>query len=1281
MDSRHLRLILSHALYVCSASLLFLTPVFSQTVADGSNRLIAVHPEHGFTSGRSLDVQYTGALFGYYRVEANRGPIVGGATKTLPAVKKFLDDRQGDHGLLLGMGDNFAPEFGASIQLEGVGPDCEKPALQFETNKYGRDQAPALLYKLSGWVAPHAHCDNVTNFLLKAGYRAVVPGREDFLYSAGWLQSIGILLKHEQAAYNPNPEHRLNLLAANLRVEGGKTKACPLLFSQDAVKATEDKRPDEADAEEKTQCSQSEGELVPEAVDWIERLDVAIESERVNEEMRVAAHGSPYVRRQLLINQMSMTLVAMRDAISKVNDQRQKSDLVNTIKNLKRLTTEDGYRIEDGKVVPHESLLSSVDDLEEPFSSFPKDVQTAVEGLEEIFDQLKSAKTDKAEVQQAEEFLFEDGSRRAVRHLLLRSVAAEERDNGYVFSDFKIGDKVSARTLLVGVVGRETMNAVSPTNLQLGAGKVTVLDPRRSAEILVRAAYLAASDEHQPISKVIIMAQMPHTEAEELGAHLRADLLLPARFFDGPFPIDLILSEAQAEHASPILDTRYHNDEMIPVLTPHPAFSRTLPGLVAPVSVAQIREVGSARHMSNRTSLNSMPNDGLTTTLKLLRHELADSGINATLDDTSAIDFLLREIQASSHADVVLLERRDLYLGPLPLEYSDYEDICLSPKTLQQATQTPVLEKKSADEKACRLHVALDRILWKGDFSQRVMVTGKDLKDALKAADDQVIAQRSLAARDTSDQWLVTFGVVTSDSTNLTRLESSSDRFGVPWSDECRVDEGQKDTQYCVNGATIADDAGYWISTSDHIANDTEIYTMFEPKMADYRQQQSIKLVYTHPPSRDRKAISEDVFLTDELTANLRRQSANERNTLIVEASQRTPQGTVLQHLQQTRSLIHWDYAKLVAGFSLRHPDGGNAAAAGFQGVTDTRASQPSQQELDLESLSRFSSDVKTANSAYAFSVGSQSDAEYDRAILGNLINKPINASYTLNSLTAGGFIEKRFPFWRDAKTTDGSWASRQLPRTLFVLYPYQYQRQITGNFIFLNYSAGNGELTIQAPVVSGHSYKAGLRHEFASGRKRVFDSGSYVESGWEYVVQNDVARSLTLTTASTHQSKVCYATQTQTISECFSGFTINSTTMAGPPDLVSQTTTGMYWDIHVQRSLPKGGDSTNAKINVAIDTKGDFFGERRSSLATQTRYAFPVSASINFPVLRNLSLSPTYSAFLFENQLSQQSILVNTFSMSAKWYYDRDSAVPFGRMFLFKGPASQDQTKTAKTK
>ena len=121
----------------------------------------------------------------------------------------------------------------------------------------------------------------------------------------------------------------------------------------------------------------------------------------------------------------------------------------------------------------------------------------------------------------------------------------------------------------------------------------------------------------------------------------------------------------------------------------------------------------------------------------------------------------IAELQLMSHADVAVLERRDLFLDFLPLEYAGYA-VC----------EFSISHARDENERyyggeAARMRVALDRILWKGDYSERVMVTGKDLKALLKAAQDQVVAQESLAARDTVDQWLVTFGVTTSDKKDL----------------------------------------------------------------------------------------------------------------------------------------------------------------------------------------------------------------------------------------------------------------------------------------------------------------------------------------------------------------------------------------------------------------------------------------------------------------------------------------------------------------------------------
>jgi hypothetical protein len=61
-----------------------------------------------------IRVTYTGKLFGYYRIEPEEN-----REHYLPPVKAFLDTvppTAGDN-LLLGMGDNFGPEFGSSMQL------------------------------------------------------------------------------------------------------------------------------------------------------------------------------------------------------------------------------------------------------------------------------------------------------------------------------------------------------------------------------------------------------------------------------------------------------------------------------------------------------------------------------------------------------------------------------------------------------------------------------------------------------------------------------------------------------------------------------------------------------------------------------------------------------------------------------------------------------------------------------------------------------------------------------------------------------------------------------------------------------------------------------------------------------------------------------------------------------------------------------------------------------------------------------------------------------------
>src|SRR5579871_5581170 len=69
-----------------------------------------------------FSLEYTGGLFGYYRIEEpDKDKRLEGNNEELKPVRDFLDKRgslvkdkkNADDRLLLGMGDNFGPEFGA----------------------------------------------------------------------------------------------------------------------------------------------------------------------------------------------------------------------------------------------------------------------------------------------------------------------------------------------------------------------------------------------------------------------------------------------------------------------------------------------------------------------------------------------------------------------------------------------------------------------------------------------------------------------------------------------------------------------------------------------------------------------------------------------------------------------------------------------------------------------------------------------------------------------------------------------------------------------------------------------------------------------------------------------------------------------------------------------------------------------------------------------------------------------------------------------------------------
>jgi hypothetical protein len=260
----------------------------------------------------------------------------------------------------------------------------------------------------------------------------------------------------------------------------------------------------------------------------------------------------------------------------------------------------------------------------------------------------------------------------------------------------------------------------------------------------------------------------------------------------------------------------------------------------------------------------------------------------------------------------------------------------------------------------------------------------------------------------------------------------------------------------------------------------------------------------------------------------------------------------------------------------------------------------------------------------------------------------------------------------------------------LLVLAPYQYQIQVNHPYLFFPFAASSplpGELTVKLPRNTSWTDRVGLRHEFgpsgwlgAGGKHPVFTTGSYIEAGGEYIVQNNVLGGITLANGTTQ--KTCLVNANITLPACFSqppAFAVTSNTkLAQPPIVKDLHTPGLYWTFHLQNRLFGKADK---QVNLVTDTQGDYYFGRQASaeLPTQTEYAIPLSISVNFPAFGNFSFAPTYSGFFYKSQLSTQSLQVNSFSITAKWYLARDNRVPVVRQSKLPGPQSSDQTKTAK--
>src|ERR1700722_19797348 len=1307
-----------------------------------SMALPLLHPCFLRGQSNTTQIDYTGSLYGYYRMEYNEPD-----QKHLPPVKNFLDvyRKSNPDTLLIGLGDNFGPEFGASIQLENLDtPDPSKGGCNFpqSIDPNSKETRPESLYKDDGRFAPRANCDNVLNFMMHAGFRAVVPGSQDFMYTAQWLRVAGLLLSEadhdsQQSADIANHDHATDLLGANLLITM-KGQRCPLLFSQNPL---------DRDA---FRCIGNGDQLEPESLDWLTRLDrlsrqlggsgnptvQAIQQLATDSANKAAGRQSvldELARDELKILQsawgsrLRSLVPAENDASGKYKSGPQGVFELPASGLLNQTTLQEILSVL-GKLdlaATPEYPLDSADRAD--FNAYRASLTTILGNLIKLADPslppnpprdvLQKILGDCAQVSIGTCFVLTADARVAAENGLLRSIESEEKDTGYTVAQLADGSNV----LIVGVTGQNTMKAVSQTNIRLcpgtgkdpadifgacgdrfttGEGSAVAVDPVPITEAVVRGAELLAADQNErPFDKIVVMAQMPHTEAEVLSERVSSLLRLDAAQ-GRQFHVDAVISEAESGYGTLHVALSYQvsakDPYSAPVVAPIPSYNSQTgdyPGRVSRLTINSPAGSPADSPASSSTVQNfTLPNDpdsifkpdpvqaGSFTTVDLLNQLMAKLQNAPVLptpvsrnvdkrDQASKAEFaLLNDLERAAHpnADVVLLQSRDVELDAMGPGYQDYS-------ACANETEHPQL---------CQLRVALDRIFWKGDYIEYVAVTGKSLKSMIATSETQMAQQSQLSDTGITQEWLISYGIVQSTLTNLTEINQNNEPLWIPVDPACQGDSPSQST-YCIGGTPVSDDAYYWLVTSDQLAEDKAVYDSLESL-----------------PSKNH--LRKDVYITAPLSHYLLTSlhlpgpgtgpSTSSSNTLAAHATPQAPSSgtaekTITSQNEMFQQMPLWqvDFAKVIASFNSRGPVGGNAyVGQNFTGVSDPRATAPASQELDLELANRITGTFFRPGDSHLFtpiSVGEQTNFAYDRSVLGNLTGKPINASYALNNLAEGAFLQLRLNAKSKAGGAPRVWST---PRSLLVLTPHQYQVNIDTPYLFFPYSAGVGEVTVQLPRVSVWNDRAGFREEFGSNRpKSFFMNGSYFETGIEFSVQNGNLSTLTLETkpaVSPATTYTCNVSAKTTLQNCFSNakFNINSN-IIGVPSVKSLPPPGYYWTLHFQNHL--FGKNPATQINLVTDSSGDYFFGRPISaeLPTQTEYAIPLSLALVLPSKGNLTFAPTYSGFYYKSQQSTKDLVVNSFSIAARWYFARDARVPLRRQIELQGPASTDQTHTGK--
>jgi hypothetical protein len=765
--------------------------------------------------------------------------------------------------------------------------------------------------------------------------------------------------------------------------------------------------------------------------------------------------------------------------------------------------------------------------------------------------------------------------------------------------------------------------------------KINIADPSPSIEQMARAFKRLHSDDWYSWTW-ILLAEMPPPAAKALAATLAYHkftfdaLISAADVNQETADMNLSIAGMRLQRAPDILQL-----VPAPVITPHPIVQdfpklpsqQITPIAENPLEVLEIEKTptGAARYRNStdntsdaalsavfgpvkRAFANACETTGFRPTLDALDH-LSNQRrhlTGAACNDPSSFQCVsLQSMRDRLDADAAILQRRDFYAS---CAYE--EDI---QRLQQEVASSPPAQQSPA------IVEAIERIFWNSAFLTRASVSGATLRVILQTSD----------------------AIVTANNNSTTPPL-------VPNRDLLFVGITKANGTYYIDGAAIDDSKVYSIATSDQLALGDSAYPQFaqidlvSPDVFTGYSEKTYRLaslvgepLLGHPPV---ELSRNDVMASVPWSAG---QAVVANSNLTAKPSAQNPlqnAGKIELDVQR-RSFFTLTLQQATAGYSFSKPNQSDAnIGQNLAGVTNPNVAAPHSQSVsfndNFRAIREWTDRVDWGlDEQLTYSKNTQGTLQPPATALTTPTGVPIPTSSV--SLSANTLILS--PFWEIQ-------FHRYQPHWKLALRPGTVSSDISRNLQFLKTASKTEEYELLLQRQRSWQPSIGPRYEH--------DNLNFFEAGYIRQEATNVLSGLTVngiftpltagTTAATVTSKI----------------TPNPGDVA-IPSYSSYLQNGGYWLGMFTQRLP------HTKVVYQGITFGNFFayGSSARTSTVLTRYAAEFSNSLQVPVWGNLSLAPGFNMFFFQDQSHQigSSLIRKDLILQLNYLFDWHQGIAWG--------------------